>query len=87
MIAQGTWVKFTADARLRKLSESGHREQGGMHEGILIGEKERAVVTQQLGESAYAVFFPEGSHIGWVYNHECYVENPLQPLVKLTFNK
>ena len=86
-IVAGTWVKFTADARLRQVTKEGAREQRNMHEGLLIGEQERALVTQAMGSDAYAVFFPERNFIGWVYNHELYVENPAQPPEKLNFVK
>jgi hypothetical protein len=86
-IAPGTWVKFTADARLRSFNKDGQRDQRGMHEGVLIGEQDHAVVTQALGIDAYAVLFPEKNFVGWVYNHECYVEDPRKPLEKLNFVK
>lgn len=86
-IAAGTWVKFTADGRLRSISKEGSRSQSGLHEGLLIGEQERAIVTQTAGADSYIIFFPEKNMIGWCYAHECYVENPRQPLAKINFVK
>lgn len=82
-LPQGTWVKFTSDARLRKVTAEGRREQSGMNEGVLIGEKLRAVVVQKMGEDAYTVLIPEGNYFGWCYNFEMYVEDALQPPAKL----
>lgn len=84
-IERGTWVKFTADARLRKLTDDGLREQMSMGEGALIGEDLEAVVVQPIStgpnqpEIGYTVFFPEKNLFGWVYNYELYVQDPLRP--------
>lgn len=86
-IAPGTWVKFTADARLRNITKEGLREQAGMHEGAMIGEVAEAVVVQKIGHDAFTVVFPEQNLFGWVYAHEAYVSDPRRPLEKLDFVK
>jgi hypothetical protein len=80
--AKGTWIKFTADARLRKITDQGVQEQRNMGEGLLIGEQAEAVIVQQMGQESYTVYFPEGQHFGWVYNYEFWVQQG-RPLLEL----
>lgn len=80
--AAGTWVKFTADARLRKITDKGVTEQKNMGEGLTIGEQKEGVLVQAVGPDAYTVVFPDTGHFGWVYNYEFYVL-PNRPLHKL----
>lgn len=86
-IPQGTRVKFTADAHLRKISDKGVRAESGMGEGQFIGEQLEAIVTQQIAENAYIVVFPDGGHVGWVYNYELYVKDSNAQPEKLNFVK
>lgn len=69
----GTWVKFTSDARLRKITDKGVLEQRNLTEGLLIGENKEAVLVQQMGNDAYTVVFPDTGHFGWVYTYEFYL--------------
>lgn len=79
----GTWVKFTADARLRKITDKGVMEQKNLAEGLQIGELKEAVIVQPVGSDAYTVVFPETGHFGWVYTYEFYTQ-PTRPLYNLT---
>lgn len=72
--AAGTWIKFTSDARLRKITDKGIQEQKNMGEGLTIGEKAEAVIVQQMGADSYTVVFPDTGFYGWVYNYEFYVQ-------------
>lgn len=78
--ATGTWVRFTADARLRKITDKGVPEQKAIAEGLLIGENKEAVIVQPLGTDAYTVVFPDTGHFGWTYNYEFYVIPNKAPL-------
>lgn len=81
--AAGTWVKFTSDSRLRKISDKGVPDQKAMGEGVLIGENKEAVLVQPLGTDAYTVFFPDLDLFGWVYTYEFVVLRTKEPM-KLT---
>lgn len=82
----GTWVSFTADARLRKITDTGVREQRGFGDGIYIGEGKEAIVAQNLGDNTYTVVIPEGNYFGWVYNYEV-IQVPNRPLANINFQK
>ena len=71
-LVSGTWVKFTSDGRLRKITDKGVQEQRNMGEGMIIGEKAEGVIVQKMGNDSFTIIFPDTNVFGWCYTYELY---------------